>query len=251
VQVANAARSALVAIDLAEARMPGVRSSIDGPFGYFALLEVSSEIGPALARLGHGHRIGEVSWKPFPTGRAAHPGIIAVQRLMREHGLREDSFDRLEFHAPPLIHRLVGRPARQGMETGYARLCLPWLAAVTLVRGTISLSDFAPESLADEGVLKLAERITVVPDGNPDPAAFVPARASAWTVDGDEIVAQITAQFGSPAWPLSRDEHLAKTRDCLRFAGLEECHAPLAEAVERIEHATDAAAAIRATGIMG
>ena len=39
--------------------------------------------------------------------------------------------DSLEYHAPPLIHRLVGRPAHEGMEPGYARLCMQYLAAVS------------------------------------------------------------------------------------------------------------------------
>mgnify|MGYP000432089054 CR=1 FL=1 len=36
------------------------------------LLEGETALGSALAKLGHGHRIEEVSWKPFPTGRAGH-----------------------------------------------------------------------------------------------------------------------------------------------------------------------------------
>jgi 2-methylcitrate dehydratase PrpD len=122
VQVANAARSSLVAIDLARAGMPGVAAPIDGPFGYLALQEVSHDLPAALALLAQGHRIAEVSWKPFPTGRAGHGGIVATQRLMAEQGLRPEWLERLDYHAPPLIHRLVGRPAKPHMEPGYARL---------------------------------------------------------------------------------------------------------------------------------
>lgn len=251
VQVANAARNSLVAIDLARFGMPGVRRPLDGPFGYFALMEVREALAPALDRLGRGHRITEVSWKPFPTGRAGHGGIVAVQRLMQEQGLVATGLDRLEYHAPPLIFRLVGRPAKAAMEPGYARLCLAFLAAVTLLRGTVALADFNRETLDDPAILALAARIVVIADDNPDQAAFVPARAVAEMADGRTLIETVSAQFGSPQWPLSRAEHDAKAAGCLAFAGLGDCHAALIEAVAGIADAPDAVAAIRGSGVMG
>ncbi|MEC3947437.1 MmgE/PrpD family protein [Sphingobium sp. HWE2-09] len=251
VQVANAARSSLVAIDLARAGMPGVAAPIDGPFGYLALQEVSHDLPAALALLAQGHRITEVSWKPFPTGRAGHGGIVATQRLMAEQGLRPEWLERLDYHAPPLIHRLVGRPTRPHMEPGYARLCLPWLIAVTLTRGTVSLADFRRESLDDPALLALAARIAVVNDGNADPAAFVPARAVARLSDGRSLDMAIDAQLGSPQWPLTRQQHDDKALGCLSFGGLPAAHQPLIDAVAGLHDSDDAIASLRATGIMG
>lgn len=250
VQVANAARGSLVAIDLARGGMPGVTRPIDGPFGYFALLEVREALAPALERLGKGHRITEVSWKPFPTGRAGHGGIVAMQQLRNVQGLTGDSLDTLEYHAPPLIHRLVGRPAHEGMEPGYARLCMQYLMAVTLVRGTVTLADFSREALDDAEVLALAKRITVVNDGNPDLAAFVPAWVIARTTDQRELTNVVSAQLGSPKWPLTEVQHEDKALGCLDFAGLAESHQVLAQAVDGLEHAGDALAAIVSSGVL-
>ena len=249
-QVAAAARNALVAVDLARAGMPGVRDPLTGPFGYFPLMEVREELDAAIALLAAGHRITEVSWKPFPTGRAGHGGIVAVQRLMAR-GLTATDLAALDYHAPPLIHRLVGRPARPGMEPGYARLCLPYLAASVLVRGNIGLGDFTRAALDDPAVLAVAEQIRVVANDNPDAAAFVPARAVARLRDGTELVEDVTAQFGSPAWPLSEAQQADKIRACLAFAGLEGCQPALAEMIETLAAAPDAVAAIRKTGVLG
>lgn len=250
VQVANAARSSLVAIDLARGGMPGVTRPLDGPFGYFPLMEVREALAPALARLGQGLRITEVSWKPFPTGRAGHGGIVAVQQLRDEQGLVAADLESLEYHAPPLIHRLVGRPAKAGMEPGYARLCMQYLAAVTLLRGKVTLGDFTRESLDDTAVLALAAKITVVADDNPDLAAFVPARAVVRTVDGRVLKQDVTAQLGSPQWPLSEAQHMAKALGCLEFAGLEACHDALVAAVAALPDADDAIASLIASGVM-
>jgi len=91
----------------------------------------------------------------------------------------------------------------------------------------------------------------VVADANPDQAAFVPARAEARLADGTVLTHAVTAQLGSPAWPLSVDERMAKARACLAFAGLDECHDALAGAVAALPGAADALSAVRASRIMG
>ena len=239
VQIAAAARAALQAVDLAERGLPGPRGAVDGPFGYLALFEDAADISEVLLALPTTPRIVEVSWKPFPTGRAAHGGLVAVQRLMAEHGLTAARLDRLVYRAPPLIGRLVGRPANPAMTPAYARLCLPYLAAVVLTRGDVGLEDFSDERLCDPAVLALADRIEVASDANPDPAAFTPAEASATLADGRRASVTILAQLGSPAQPLSEAQHLAKARACLGFAELEASHEALTTLMAEFADVTD------------
>lgn len=245
VQVAAAARSAIEAVDLACAGFTGPMGSIDGPFGYLSLFEDDVALEPALAALGRVRRIEEVSWKPFPTGRAAHGAIVALQQLMAKDGLRAEAVDRLVYRAPPLIARLVGRPAVPGMSVAYARLCFAWLGAVVLTRGTVALDDFTPERLADPELLRLAARISIEADDTSDLAAFVPARAVATLADGTSLEAAVTRQFGSPEWPLSREEHLAKAQACLAFGGLPNAGPALADVVERFDSLDDVADELR------
>lgn len=244
VQVAAAARSAIEAVDLACGGFEGPQGSIDGPFGYLALFEDVVELAPVLAQLGQCWRIEELSWKPFPTGRAAHGAIIALQQLMRQHRFDADTLDRFVYRAPPLIHRLVGRRPHAGMSVAYARLCFAWLGAVVLTRGTIDLADFTPERLNDPTILALAERFSVEVDDNPDPAAFVPALGEATLRDGTVVRTPVARQFGSPEWPLSREEHLAKAARCLAFGGLPGTDIALAELMDRLDGVDDVAAAL-------
>lgn len=246
IQVAAAARSAIEACDLARAGFGGPVGSIDGPFGYLALFEDETQLEPVLADLGKRHRIEELSWKPFPTGRAAHGAIIALRSLMERHAITPDNLGSFTYRAPPLIHRLVGRRPFAGMSVAYARLCFAWLAAVVLTRGTIDLADFTPERLSDPELLALAGRIAVEIDDNPDPAAFVPAIGTATLTDGTVVSEPVSRQFGSPEWPLSREEHLAKVRRCLDFGGLARVHDGLTELIDRFEDLEDVAAALAA-----
>jgi 2-methylcitrate dehydratase PrpD len=218
-QVAGAARSAVEAIDLATIGIAAPACAIDGPFGYLALFEEGADSAPASALLGKVERITELSWKPFPTGRAAQGAIVAL-RTMIDQGLTPETLERFTYRAPPLITRLVGRRPLPGMDAPYARLCFPYLGAITLLRGTVGLGDFAASSLSDPAVHALAERICVDDDGTQDPAAFVPAVATALRRDGSVLSVTVDAQFGSPAWPLDREQRFEKARACLAFGGL-------------------------------
>jgi 2-methylcitrate dehydratase PrpD len=241
-QVAAAARNALAACDLAEAGLPGATCCIAGPFGYLALFEKSHDLPPALARLGQDFAVTELSHKPHPTGRAGHGGIGAVQTLLRLHGVTAADIAALRYVAPPLIARLVGRPALPGMRVAYARLCLPYLAARTAIFGNVGLDAFTPDALADTGVLELAARITVDVNDNPDPAAFTPAQLHAHLRDGSTLEIAVPALSGSPALPLNRAARLGKVADCLAFGRL---HLPaeiLAARTEALEREPDMAA---------
>ena len=219
IQVAGAARSAIAAIDLARAGFPAPAGSIDGPFGYFALFEDDVVLEPVLDGLGERQRIQELSWKPFPTGRAAHGAIVALQELMASEGVSADNLKRFVYRAPPLIERLVGRRPVPDMGVNHARLCFAWLGANVLRTGTVSLADFTPENLADPQLMALAEKITVERDGTEDWSAFAPATGRAELIDGRVVDVEVARQFGAPEWPLTMQQHLQKARDCMTFGG--------------------------------
>ncbi len=247
VQIANAARGAVAACDIAGAGLPGPNDVFDGAFGYLALFETEAKIAPVLASLGKTWRIAEVSHKPFPTGRAAQGGITAVQQL-RDKGLTPPNLDRLTLTAPPLIHRLVGRPYTEDMTANYARLCFAYCGAVALLQGTVGLSDFAPDRLSDADIKSVAQKIDVVDDGSTDPAAFAPQRAVAKLNNGDALEVEVTALYGSPASPMTYDAHLEKFRNCMAFGFHDEAvdqAEAIIEFVETLETQSDMGALSR------
>ena len=216
IQIGNAARAAILACDLADVDIPGPHDVFEGPFGYFPLFEERWDLEPVLEQLGQTLRITEVSHKPFPTGRAAQGGIVAVQKL-RAQGVTAENLRKLTLRAPPIIPRLVGRPMIDDMSVNYARLCFPYCGAVTLTQGTVLLSDFDVHRLRDPALRALAECIRVVDDGTKNPAAFAPQTAIAELQDGSTCEVTIDALYGSPTQPMSKDAQLEKLRGCLEF----------------------------------
>jgi 2-methylcitrate dehydratase PrpD len=218
-QMGFAARAAVTAIELARRGMPGPKAPISGSFGYFALFDGKADPAP-FDRLGRVWRICEMSHKPWPTGRATHGGLDGLQQLMAKHWIRAEDVKAGRFLVPPLTYRLVGRPPQDSISVAYARLCLPYVGAVCLRRGTVGLDDFTPEGLADPDTLALARHLSAITDDNPDPNALHPLRVELDLADGRTLACDVTEILGSPSRPLSMDQARAKCLACAAPAAL-------------------------------
>jgi 2-methylcitrate dehydratase PrpD len=165
--------------------------------------------------------------------RAAQGGIVLMQRL-RESGVGAPDIAAIRLIAPPLIARLVGRPARDDMQVNYARLCFGYCGALALREGHVRLDGFTPDALKHPETLALAARIEVVSDGSDNPAAFAPQTLEARLTSGETRSLTIDALYGSPADPMRGDDIAAKRAECLAFGlmGPQSClDASLQEAV--------------------
>lgn len=204
-QIANAARAAVTASDLAKAGFTGPKAPLEGPFGYFRLFE-EGDPQHYLAGLGTVWRIAEVSVKPFPSGRASHAALGQLQNL----ALDPADVRSIELACPPLIRRLVDRPYAPDMQPAWARLCLPWLATLMLVDGRIDPRRFTPEAIADPALMEIALRVRLVADGNEDPNALFPQRLRVVHADGRRTEHSVEHTLGSPASPLNQSQAAAK-----------------------------------------
>lgn len=226
-QIANAARAALCAVDLAAAGIDGPHDVLTGPFGYAALIEPMA-LERYTATLGAIWRISEVSIKPYPSGRASHGALGALADLRDERGVSLDSVAAIELLAPPLIERLVGRPFRPGAPQSYNRLCLAYLAPLMLRDGLI-------DPRLDTTIDTLAASVRVTVDDNPDLNALSPQVLVITLRDGTTLRRVVAANPGSPQAPLSAARARTKLDLCRTLAPAAEARIflnPLAFATE-------------------
>jgi 2-methylcitrate dehydratase PrpD len=215
-QIALAARAAITAVDLVRHGLTGPHDVLEGPFGYFKLFESEGDLTAYGEGLGSVWRIAEISHKPYPSGRASHATLSALEAW----ALDPKAVTAITAHVPPLIHRLIGRPWVDGMSTAYARLCLPFLASLMITDKCIDPRRFTPASFADPALRALGAKVQVVVDGNPDPNALSPQRVEANLSDGRSLVCDIPATLGAPANPLSWEAQLSKVRRCNELAAV-------------------------------
>jgi len=213
-QVGFGARNALVACDLAEVGISGPKDFLTGMYGYLLLMEGDYDLEPALTQWGKVFRLTEVGHKPFPSGRLTHFAVDALQRLVAEHAFSADDVTEVECYVPPLANRLVGRPDIPNPEPNYAKLCLGYVCATTLIKGVVGQTDFLPTALNDSTTHDLAKRIAVIEDDNPDVNAFGPQTISVTLKNGTRHSLSIENAIGDPRNPLSRDRQLDKFWTC-------------------------------------
>ncbi|MDE0799140.1 MAG: MmgE/PrpD family protein [Rhodospirillaceae bacterium] len=212
-QIAFSVRNALTALDMVRMHLTGPTDVFDGPYGYFKLFEVDGDAIPYLVALGSIWRTAEISFKPFPSGRASHGAIYTLQRLMQAHAFGAADVDRVTLSVPPFVHRLGGRPVKDCMDGPYARLCLPYLAASVLIDGTINVASSSLENFSDPGRLALAAKVSVEDNGNPDANALAPQKVSVILSDGRELAEDVFYLLGHPDNPMSEAQHQAKFMD--------------------------------------
>lgn len=210
-QIGFNTRAALIAVDMAKRGIRGPSEFLEGPFGYFSLIDPEWD-ARAFDQLESREAITELSHKPFPSGRATHGGVDGVLSLRAQHGFDLDAIREIRVLAPPLVIQLVDRPPSPTMAPSYARLCLPYVAATALLRGDVGVEDFEPIALADPARHKLAARIHVRRDANSSLNALAPQRVEISLTDGRELALDLPAVLGAPGRPLDRERHLAKFR---------------------------------------
>lgn len=204
-QIANAARAAVVASDLAGQGFSAPKDVMEGPFGYYQLFE-EGDFARYTKDLGKLWRIAEVSTKPFPSGRASHAALGKLAEL----ALDPAEIARIELACPPLIRRLVDRAYSPDMTTAWARLCMPYLTALMLTDGRIDPRRFTPADFADPDLAEIADKVALVDDGNQDGNALFPQKLTITYSDGRSEQHSVDNTLGSPANPLNPEQAEAK-----------------------------------------
>ena len=238
-QIGFAARGAITSWDLAVNDYCGPEQILEGKFGWFALIENGGDPAALLGRLGQQWEITRLSHKPFPSGRASHSAIDATLQLQREHGFTLDDVAAVHLRVPPLIKSLVGRPPYVDMAAGVARLCGRFLVPSAILDGAIDVTTFRHERLRDPLLHEAALRVTIEADDNPDPNALDPQTVTIELRNGQVLTRTLAAALGSPARPLSRDQHLRKFRTNLELAGRGAKAESIVALVDELEHLDD------------
>ncbi|MGY8990068.1 MAG: MmgE/PrpD family protein [Rhodospirillales bacterium] len=177
-----------------------------------------------------------VGFKKHPCNYYTHRPIDATLELVNEHDLKPDEIESVNVDFP--IMDYVNRP--QPITGLDGKFSVQYATALALIDRRIkveSFSDerrFAPdiEALLPKIHLNMREDITL---DFPDTYSIVTVK----TKDGRELVARCDKPRGLWGVPLTRDERLAKFRDCVEPAMSKQASEEIIELVEGIDNLAD------------
>jgi 2-methylcitrate dehydratase PrpD len=219
---ALAAHSGWLAAGLAAQGFSGPLSLLEGEQGLFAAMAPEADsaalIAPADQWLIH-----EVSFKPWPACRHAHP---AMDALMALDALPEpESIDSVsvETYQAALDFCDCPHPATPGQ----ARFSIQHALASILVHGRPRMRHYEPDALNHARVHNLRSRIQLSGCSRFNKAFpdHFGAAVRIRTRGGEQRVAAVADAWGDPEWPLSDTDLAAKAGDLFEHAGLETARA--------------------------
>ena len=202
----HAGRAAEAGVLAAQLAARGMRSSLDVLEGDAGLGQAMSD-GPDWsqvgATLGTDFHIARLSFKNHIGCGHTFAAIDGALALQQAHGFSPADIDSV--HLGVYRPTLDIAPHVDPQNADQARFSLHYMVASALVHGSVRLSAFEPERLADPATRALMQRITKALDPEVD-AGFPGRRAARVAItlrDGRRFSHLQPDRKGDPEWPLS------------------------------------------------
>jgi 2-methylcitrate dehydratase PrpD len=216
--MAAAAREGFGAAQLAACGLTGPLGVIEGPSGWLAATAPAGDAA-ALDEPRAEPWLWDLSFKPWPACRHAHPAMDALRELLAREPVLAEQVRGVEVHGYADALRFCDRvhPATEAQ----ARFSIPHALAAWLCWGEPALAHYRDAALADPRVAALRERVHLMED--PAIEARYPAHYGARVVlhrhDGLRLEHALIDTVGDPVRPMSEAAIEAKARVLMHAAG--------------------------------
>ncbi len=246
-----AVQAGLTAVALARRGLTGARNVLEGKFGLFAAYHYGEyDRERLLDGLGSRWYIDDVSIKPFPCCKMAHGAASGALQLLAD-GVDPWQVRAVEVRVnEPAYILCADQPFQPPKAVVEAQFSIPYVVGAALVRGQVTLREFAPEALSDPDILGLADRVRVVRDPQLDALGLqvAPTEIEFTLAGGEKRGYRVERIPGQPCEPMSFHEVAQKFEECVRFAfpGVDAARIEAAvEMVGRLEQLDDVRPLVR------
>jgi 2-methylcitrate dehydratase PrpD len=228
------ARNGVTAALLMQAGFTGISDVFSGRDNFFASYAPKADPAGLIEGLGEHYEVSETIIKKWSTGGPVQSPLDAIVNLRRQHPFAVDQVKQV-------IVRLSTSAAPKVDNVQSPDLCLQYLAAVTLLDGTLSFrAAHDLPRMQDPVVLQIRGKVQVVADEELE--RLLPKRVAVVEItlnDGTQLSERNDAVRGTPENPMSHDEIVAKARDLITpVLGAEKC-AKLIERIYALEQVQD------------
>lgn len=201
-----AAASAVAAVELAENGFGTEATDTRHRAPAGATPFEQSEDAPVTGSLGREFWCVETYVKPWPCCRAAHAMLEALLPFSGRDIARVDV---------DVVPGAVGLDLTEPVNLSEAQYALPWLAALTLLRGPAGLSSLSERDFAAPDIVDLASRVRLRPGRAASANGGYPSRVVVLMNDGTSFERTVDDTLGSATRPLSPEALDHKLRQAL------------------------------------
>jgi len=202
----RAAQAGVLAAQLAARGVIGSLDVLDGEVGFGRAMSDGADWSNVGTTLGADFHITRLTFKNHVGCGHAFAAVDGALTLRNEHELRAEDIRhvRVGTYSTALDIACYGDPKTENE----GRFSLPFMVATALIHGSVRLSAYSPERLADAATRSLMAKITAVVD--PEIDAMFPGRRAARVEiemsDGRQYSWLQSDRKGDPELPLSDSE---------------------------------------------
>ncbi|OGO19579.1 MAG: hypothetical protein A2Z15_07580 [Chloroflexi bacterium RBG_16_50_11] len=212
-----AAKAGITSALMAERGITGERDPLEGRTGLFNTY-MGGDYDPKVltADLGKRFEVINIGDKPYPCCGLTHACIDAALALKSKYDIKVDKINEITAYGGQSIFGLSQPPeVKQNPRTiTDAQFSVPWVVAVALVNGKVTVDDFTNESIKRTEILEVARKVSgkLVPEMNRHGVG--PGGVIIKMKDGMDYKEEVEHCLGSVVRPMTFEDVTKKFREC-------------------------------------
>jgi len=172
-----------------------------------------------ILNLGKQFRGVEASLKAWPACRESNGYIQAALEIIKENNIQPTKIEEVVLTVGKFVRDHLCEPKEVKISPQSsidAKFSLFFTVGIALTKKNVQISDFLPENLKNPAVLDMTKKMKY--RLNPSFGPIIPAELGIKTNDGRVLSKLIETIYGHPRNPLSKQDLMAKFKDCARYA---------------------------------
>lgn len=216
--IASAVINGFVSFQMAKAGFKGADDPFEGEAGFFSQMAKEVNYDKLLA-VNDELCIFKSYFKPYASCRYTHPALEAAMNIRQQHGLEENQIDAMQVSTYSIAIRHHDHTEVPNVAS--AKMCIPFAAAVGILRGSGGIDAFCDETIEDPQIKSLTRKVRIVEDEKF--SALFPKKSAATlsitTKDGNVYSYTVDMPKGEPDNPMTQEDVLDKLKKSCNFAG--------------------------------
>jgi 2-methylcitrate dehydratase PrpD len=249
-----AAKVGITSALMAERGITGDRDPLEGKTGLYKMY-MGGDYNPRvltkeLGKRWEGVNIGD---KPYPCCGFTHAAVDGILSLRTKHKINPENIKEITVIASQSTYDLSQPPEvkRHPRTIIDAQFSVPYVAAVALLYGAVTVDDFTFETIKRPAVLKMAQKVNTILNTNMNRHGVGPSTVTIMMKDGKSYTEHVEFCLGSVERPMTLDHIARKFRECAKSSVKplkKDAVEKIIDMVGRLETLDDAAEIIRLVG---
>lgn len=212
-----AAKGGITAALMAERGITGERDPLEGRTGLYKTY-MGGDYDPTLltADLGKKWEVVNIGDKPYPCCGLTHACIDAALAIKSKHNINADDIKEITVYGGDKVYQHAQPPEIKKTPRTIidAQFSVPWVVAIALVNGKVTVDDFTDEAIKRPEILILAQKIDTRLEPSMNRHGVEPGGVTIKMQDGREYTEEVENCLGSVQRPMTFEDVTKKFREC-------------------------------------